>query len=68
MKKRTKKVKKVKEPSMLRKIIAVYSEQHLAKKAERYLTKQVWSIDFLTQALQTILHLSAFYINMKDLL
>lgn len=64
MKKRTKKVKKVKEPSMLRKIIAVYYEQHLAKKAERYLTKQVWSIDFLTKLLQRAANASKMEMQM----
>lgn len=64
MKKRTKKAKKVKEPSLLRKIVAVYYERHLTKKAERYLTKQLWSIDFLTKLLQRAANASKMEMQM----
>lgn len=49
--KKTKKNGKVKEPSLLRKIITVYYENAMRKKAERILSKQIWSIDYLSQVL-----------------
>lgn len=36
-----------KEPTLLRKIIAIHYEQALAKKAMRHLSKLDWSVDFL---------------------
>lgn len=42
---------KVKEPSLLRKIITVYYENAKQRKATRLLAKQTWSLDFLIQVL-----------------
>ena len=41
------KVKKEREPSLLRKIIEIHFEQARRKKAIRQLQKQSWSFDFL---------------------
>lgn len=41
------KVKKEKEPSLLRKIIEIHFEQARRRKALRLLQKQSWSFDFL---------------------
>ena len=46
MKKR--KIKKVKEPSLLRQIITIHYEQARRRKALRILTRQEWSLDFLS--------------------
>lgn len=43
-----KKIKKHKEPSLLRKIIDIHHEQALRRKALRTLEKQSWSFDFLS--------------------
>jgi hypothetical protein len=43
-----KKRDKQKEPSLLRKVIEVYYQDALQKKAERALQKLEWSADFLT--------------------
>lgn len=40
-------MKKDKEPSLLRKLIAIYFEQAKRRKAVRLLEKQSWSFDFL---------------------
>lgn len=37
-----------KEPSLLRKLITIYYEQAVRRKALRLLSKQMWSVDFLT--------------------
>lgn len=42
------KIKVQKEPSLLSKIILIYSEQAKRRKALRLLTKQAWSFDFLS--------------------
>ena len=41
------KMKKDKEPSLFRKLIAIYFEQAKRRKAVRLLEKQSWSFDFL---------------------
>jgi len=41
------KVKKDKEPSLLRKLIDIYFEQAKRRKAVRLLERQSWSFDFL---------------------
>lgn len=41
-------MKKAKEPSLLKKIIMIHAEQAKRRKALRYLSKQSWSIDFLS--------------------
>lgn len=46
-----KKFKPKKEPSLLRKVIQVYWERAQERKAERILSRQVWSIDYLAKAL-----------------
>ena len=43
-----KKNKQPKEPSLLSKLIAIYYEQAKRRKALRILTKQTWSLDFLS--------------------
>lgn len=47
MKKKTKKIKPVKEPSLFRKLMDIYFEQAKRRKALRILQKQSWSFDFL---------------------
>lgn len=42
---------KVKEPSLLRKIISIHYEQAQRRKALRILEKQSWSFDFLSMLL-----------------
>lgn len=44
---KVKKQKKVKEPTLLRKLIEIHHEQALARKAMRNLSKLEWSVDFL---------------------
>lgn len=41
------KIKKVKEPSLFRKIVAIHFEQAKRRKVIRQLQKQSWSFDFL---------------------
>jgi len=43
----SKKPKKAKEPSLIRKIISIHYEQSKRRKALRLLQKQSWSFDFL---------------------
>lgn len=45
------KVKREKEPSLLRKLIEIHYEQAKRRKALRLLEKQSWSIDFLSMLL-----------------
>lgn len=45
------KVKKEKEPSLLRKIIEIHFEQSKRRRALRLLQKQSWSFDFLAMLL-----------------
>ena len=47
MKKKTKKIKPVKEPSLFIKLINIYFEQARRRKALRTLQRQSWSFDFL---------------------
>lgn len=42
-------VKKVREPSLLSKIVQVYWDRAQMRKAERNLLKLTWSIDFLSE-------------------
>lgn len=42
------KKKSNKEPSLLRKLITIYYEQAMRRKALRILVKQTWSLDFLS--------------------
>lgn len=41
-------MKKVKEPSLFRKLIDIYHEQAIRRKALRLLQQQAWSLDFLS--------------------
>ena len=45
------KIKREKEPSLLRKLIEIHYEQAKRRKALRLLEKQSWSIDFLSMLL-----------------
>ena len=45
--KKQKKIKKEREPSLLRKIILIHYEQNKRRKVVRQLQKQSWSFDFL---------------------
>lgn len=47
MKKKVKRIKPVKEPSLFRKLINIYFEQARRRKALHILQKQSWSFDFL---------------------
>jgi len=54
-----------KEPSLLRQVIAIHFEQCRRRKAMRLLTKQEWSIDFITLLLIKAAKLSAQGINLE---
>lgn len=53
--------RKVKEPSLLRKIVNIYWHKVQAARAERILFKQTWSFDFLARTLATAAKLSGDY-------
>lgn len=42
---------KMKEPGLLRQIIAIHYEQAKRRRALRYLTKAEWSLEFLTEVI-----------------
>lgn len=46
------KIKKNKEPSLLRQVIAIHYEQALRRKAIRQLAKVDWSLEFLTEVIR----------------
>lgn len=52
------KVKKDKEPSLLRKLIDIYFEQAKRRKAMRLLERQSWSFDFLAAVVSKAAKLS----------
>lgn len=46
------KIRKNKEPSLLRQVIAIHYEQALRRKALRQLAKVDWSLEFLTEVIR----------------
>ena len=60
-----KKNKQIKEPSLLRKLIAIYYEQAKRRKALRILTKQSWSFEFLSLMLARAAKMSASNVIMQ---
>lgn len=59
------KVKKDKEPSLLRKLIDIYFEQAKRRKAVRLLEKQSWSFDFLAAVVSKAAKLSGKAISIS---
>jgi hypothetical protein len=60
-----KKNKQHKEPSLFRKLIAIYYEQAMRRKALRILVKQTWSLEFLSLMLAKAAKLSANNVIMQ---
>lgn len=54
-----------KEPSLLRKLITIYYEQAMRRKALRILVKQTWSLDFLSLMLAKAAKASANNVIMQ---